>query len=107
VEEVLEDEVGAVVTVMVMVMDVGDGAKVLGGPHPTIWKGVSSNFETSLSLESEIKQVCNGVGDIELTKEQIEGKVEQVLEDIGGLKREVLQIATLRMGFQDQRTRIL
>jgi hypothetical protein len=36
----------------------------------------------------------------------MEGKVEQVLREIGGLKREVLQISTLRSGFQDQRAKV-
>jgi hypothetical protein len=89
----LGDELGTVAT------EVGDGAKVSGGPHPTLWKGVSINVETSLNLESEVKRVHNDVGDIELTTEQIEGKVEQLLNDIGGLKREVLQIVTLCLGY--------
>jgi hypothetical protein len=29
-----------------------------------------------------------------------------VLREIGGLKREVLQISTLRLGFQDQQTKV-
>jgi hypothetical protein len=41
VEEV-EDDMGAVVA------EVGNGVEVSGGPHPTLWKGVSSNFETLL-----------------------------------------------------------
>jgi archaellum component FlaC len=99
VEEV-EDELGAVVA------EVGNGVEVSGGPHPTLWKGVSSNFETSLAMGSDFKRVLDDVSEMELTTEQIEGKVEQVLREIRGLKREVLQISTLRSGFQDQRTKV-
>jgi hypothetical protein len=88
VEEV-EDELGAVVA------EVGNGVEVSGGPHPTQWKGVSSNFETSLAMGSDFKCVLDEVREMELTAEQREGKLEQVLREIGGLKREVLQISTL------------
>jgi hypothetical protein len=50
-------------------MEVGDGVAMSGGPHPTIWKGVSSNFETTLNLESDLKGVSVDVGDIEITME--------------------------------------
>jgi hypothetical protein len=99
VEEV-EDELGAVVA------EVSSGVEVSGGPHPTLWKGVSSNFETSLAMGSYLKRVMDEVSEMELTAEQRKGKVEQVLREIGGLKREVLQISTLRSGFQDQRTKV-
>jgi hypothetical protein len=99
VEEV-EDELGAVVA------EVGNGVEVSGGPHPTLQKGVSSNFETSLAMGSNFKHVLDEVSEMELTAEQREGKVEQVLREIGGLKLEVLQISTLRSGFQDQRTKV-
>jgi hypothetical protein len=58
----------------------------------------------SLKLELEVKQVRNDVVDIELTTEQIEVKVEWLLRDIGGLKREILKIATLCLGYEDHRT---
>jgi hypothetical protein len=87
VEEV-EDELGDVVA------EVGNGVEVSGGPHPTLWKGVSSNFETSLAMGSDFKRVMDDVSEMELTREQMEGKVEHVLREIGGLKREVLQIST-------------
>jgi hypothetical protein len=99
VEEV-EDDLGAVVA------EVGNGVEMSGCPHPTLWKGVSSNFETSLAMGSDFKRVLDEVSEMELTAEQREGKVEQVLREIGGLKREVLQISTLRSGFQDQRTKV-
>jgi hypothetical protein len=69
VEEV-EDELGAVVA------EVGNGMEVSGGPHPTLWKGVSSNFETSLAMGSDFKRVLDDVSETELTTEQMEGKVE-------------------------------
>jgi hypothetical protein len=99
VEEV-KYELGAVVA------EVGNGVEVSGCPHPTLWKGVSSNFETSLAMGSDFKHVLDEVREMELTAEQREGTLEQVLRDIGGLKREVLQISTLRSGFQDQQTKV-
>jgi hypothetical protein len=98
--EEVEDELGAVVA------EVGNRVEVSGGPHPTLWKGVSSNFETSLAMGSDFKRVLDDVSEMELTMEQMEGKVEQVMREIGGLNREVIQISTLRSGFQDQRTKV-
>jgi hypothetical protein len=46
-------------------------------------------------MGSDFKRVLDDVIEMELTTEQMEGKVEQVLREIGGLKREVLQISTL------------
>jgi hypothetical protein len=99
VEEV-EDDLGAVVA------EVDNGVEVYGGSHPTLWKGVSSNFETALAMGSDLKRVLVDVVKMELTTEHMEGKVEHVLREIGGLKREVLQISTLRSGFQDQLTKV-
>jgi hypothetical protein len=48
VEEV-EDELVDVVA------EVGNGFEVPGGPHPTLWKGVSSNFKTALDMGSDLK----------------------------------------------------
>jgi hypothetical protein len=79
---------------------------VSGGPHPTLWKGVSSSFETSLAIGYDFKRVLDEVSEMDLTAEQREGKIEQVLREIGGLKREVLQISTLRLGFKDQQTKV-
>jgi hypothetical protein len=99
VEEV-EYELGAVVA------EVGNGVEVSVGHHPTLWKGVSSNFETYSAMGSDLERVLDDVGEMELSMEQMEGKVEHVLREIGGLKREVLQISTLRLGFQDQQTKV-
>jgi hypothetical protein len=98
--ELVEDELGPVVA------EVGNGVEVSGGPHPMLWKGVSSNFETSLAMGSNFQRVHDDVSEMELTMDLMEGKVEQVLREIGGLKREVLQISTLRSGFQDQQTKV-
>jgi hypothetical protein len=89
-----------------VVTELGDGVVVSGGTHPTIWKGVSSNFEDTLTLGSYLKQVYDDVGKMETDTVQMDEKVDQLLRDIGGLNREVLQIVTLRSGFQDQRTQV-
>jgi hypothetical protein len=68
VEEV-EDELGDVAA------EVGNGVEVSGGPQPTLWKGVSSNFETSLAMGSYFNRVLDKASEMELTTEQREGKV--------------------------------
>jgi hypothetical protein len=70
----VENELGAVV------LEVGNGVEVSGGPHPTLWKGVSSNFETSLAMGSDFKRVLDEVSEMELTAEKREVNVEQVLQ---------------------------
>jgi hypothetical protein len=76
VEEV-EDELGAIVA------EVGNVVQVSEVPHPTPWKGVLSSFERSLAMWSNFKRAMDEVSEMELTAEQREGKVEQVLREIG------------------------
>jgi hypothetical protein len=89
-----------------VVTEMGNGTTVSGGPQPTLWKGASGNFETMIALDLEVKKVLDGFGEAESVSAQLEGKLEQALRDITSLKREVVQVATLRSDFQDQRTRV-
>jgi hypothetical protein len=77
VEEV-EDELGAVVA------EVGNGVEVHGGPRLTLWKGVSSNFETSLAMGSNFKRVLDDASEMELTTEQMEGKLNRCCVKLEG-----------------------
>jgi hypothetical protein len=65
-----------------VVTEVGDDMEVYGRPHPTVWKDVCSNVETMFALESEVKRVQTDEGDAEMIYGQMEGKLEQELNDV-------------------------
>jgi hypothetical protein len=60
----------------------GDGVAVSEGPYPTLRKGVLNNFETTITLGSDLKQVDDDIGDVDITTEHMDGGAEQLLRDI-------------------------